>query len=238
MLYPCDFTYKALRDYFCEIIANGYKIITCEEYIDYKKAGVEYKIFVNRIDIDTEFTKVKIIADIFNELNIKCTYFVRLHAKEYNPFSFENYKILKYLRDTGNEIGYHSEIIDQSVIWNESAEVCLRRDINVLNEILGIKIKGVASHGGITGLNNLDFWKNRKASEFGLLYEAYDHEPEFGLFYNSLYVSDANYRWKCYENGVLRETDNRTIVEHSMDNHKIIYSTMHNDTFFKEHIYE
>ena len=33
--------------------------------------------------------------------------------------------------------------------------------------------EGVASHGGMTGLNNLDFWKDREPSDFGLTYEAY-----------------------------------------------------------------
>ena len=32
-----------------------------------------------------------------------------------------------------------------------------RRDVDVLNRILDISIRGVASHGGMTGLNNLDF---------------------------------------------------------------------------------
>ena len=47
-------------------------------------------------------------------------------------------------------------------------------DIDVLNRMLDIEIKGIASHGGMTGLNNLDFWQERQPSEFGILYEAYD----------------------------------------------------------------
>ena len=63
------------------------------------------------------------------------------------------------------EIGYHSEIIDQSKIWNESAEECLKRDIEVFNKMFDYKIKGVCSHGGLTGYNNLDFW-NKKNYQF------------------------------------------------------------------------
>ena len=37
-----------------------------------------------------------------------------------------------------------------------------------------IKIKGIASHRATNGLNNLDFWKENRASTYGLLYEAHD----------------------------------------------------------------
>jgi hypothetical protein len=80
---------------------------------------------------------------------VKGSFFVRLHAPEYNPFSFENYLVLREIRDTGHEIGYHSEVIDQSAIWNEDAAQCLRRDLAVLSAMFDIQIKGVASHGGV-----------------------------------------------------------------------------------------
>ena len=91
---------------------------------------------------------------------------MRLHAPEYNPFSFENYLIMKQLLIDGHEVGYHSEIIDQSKIWGEDAAKCLDRDINVLSSMLDTKIVSVASHGGRTAWNNLDFWRNKKASDF------------------------------------------------------------------------
>jgi hypothetical protein len=238
MNYPSEFTFTNLRIQFEEVLKNGYSILTCEDYIDFKKNIRNIKILVNRVDIDLSCRKAKILADLYNKLGIKATFFVRLHADEYNPFSFENYKCLKFIKESGHEIGYHSEIIDQSAIWNEDAAKCLIKDIKTLNTMLGIEVKGVASHGGLTGLNNLDFWKNKKPSEFGLLYEAYDKEPEFGLFYESFYVSDSNYRWKCYNNGQLVEGDRRNIAEHSINNHPVMYTILHPETYFHEHIYE
>ena len=114
---------------------------------------------VNRIDIDLSVKKVTNLLDIFDELNIKELSFVRLHAPEYNPFSFENYRVLKRLLNSGHELGYHSEIVDQSIIWKENAEACLLRDLRVLGEMFDYKVKSVASHGGMTGYNNLDFGK-------------------------------------------------------------------------------
>lgn len=233
------FTFKKIRKHFQTALDCGYRIITCREYIDYKKSNQKDKVLVNRVDIDFSCTKTKRLAMIFNEFNINASFFVRLHAPEYNPFSFENYRIFKFMRDSGFEIGYHSEIIDQSVIWDEDAGNCLRRDINILETMLDIKVHGVASHGGMTGLNNLDFWKDKKPSDFGLLYEAYDKNQEFDLFDNSLYVSDSSWTyWKCYNRGVLKEGDNRSLGEHCHDGAKVIYSLIHPDTYFDEHFYE
>ena len=227
------FTFDNLETQFKTAIDLGYKVLTCEEYVLNKKLTNEKKILINRVDIDFSVKKAEKIGKMFNDLGIKASFFIRLHAPEYNPFSFENYRIIKHLIDSGHEIGYHSEIIDESAIWGESAEDCLSRDIDTINRIFNIKIKGIASHGGLTGLNNLDFWKNQNASEFGLLYEAYD------FFEDGLYVSDGEWtQWKCYKNGVLVEGNRKSLEEHVKDKHPLIYSLIHSDTFFDNHFYE
>jgi hypothetical protein len=60
----------------------------------------------------------------------------------------------------GHELGYYPEVVDQSKIWNEDAAQCLRRDGAIMNALFGVPICGVARHGGMTGYNNLDFWKD------------------------------------------------------------------------------
>lgn len=233
------FTFDELRHYFQQALDNGYKVIRCVDYTDYKRIGRTDKIVVNRVDIDLSCKKAKIIAEIFNDLNIKATFFVRLHASEYNPFSFENYRCLKFIRDSGHEIGYHSEIIDEVAIWQEDAVQCFKRDIQIINAMLDVEIKGVASHRGMTSLNNLDFWLDRRPEEFGLLYETYDKHLGFDLFRNSFYISDSEWtQWKCYNNGILVEGDRRTLGEHFSDNHQVIYSLIHPDSYYNEHFYE
>jgi len=234
------FTFNNIQHQYMAAIDSNYKFITCSDYYNLKKRNKPIvKTIVNRIDIDVSVKKAEKLIDIFNDLNIKASFFIRLHANEYNPFSFENYRIIKKAIQTGHEIGYHSEIIDQSAIWNENAIDCLIRDIDVINRIFNIKIYGVASHGGMTGLNNLDFWKDKKAEDFGLLYEAYDIQPNFDLFNNSFYISDSEWiRWKCYNRGKLVHNDNRTFEEHLKDEHNLIYLLIHSDTYFNNHFYE
>ena len=239
MLADFKFTFTMLESYFRDVLVNGYTVITCEDYLAYKASARTDKILVNRVDIDISPKKAKRIAAIFNELNIKGTFFVRLHAHEYNLFAFEEYKCLKFIKDSGHEIGYHSEVVDQAAIWDESAEECLVRDITVLSTILNVKIKGVASHGGMTGLNNLDFWKDKTPADFGLMYEAYDRRPEFNLFHESFYISDSNWTsWKCFNRGNLVPGDTRDLGEHSRDQHPVIYSLIHPETYYDVHFYE
>ena len=233
------FTFDYIKNQYQHVIEKGYSIITCSDYIQYKKQKRNDPVLVNRVDIDLSVKKAGRLLDIFNELGIRASFFIRLHAPEYNPFSFENYRIIKKMIDSGHELGYHSEVVDQSIIWNEDPSECLKRDIKMINLMYGLKIKGVASHRGLTGCNNLDFWKDNKPGDFGLMYEAYDKEPEFNLFNESLFISDSEWtNWKCYDKGILIEGDRRNIAEHADDSHNVLYVLIHPDTYFERHFYE
>lgn len=233
-----EFTFANLEAQYRTALDSGYTFLTCAEYALRKQSLPPFTI-VNRVDIDLSVKKADRLREIFERLNIKASFFVRLHAPEYNPFSFENYRILKAIRDNGHEIGYHSEIVDQAIIWQEDPVECLMRDIDVLNRMLEIKIKGVASHGGLTGLNNLDFWRGKKTKDFGLLYEAYDKSEDFNLFDNSVYVSDSEWtQWKCYDHGSLVKDEKKNFQEHIQDGHSLIYLLIHSDTYFDRHFYE
>lgn len=218
-----------LRNQLIKAIDFGYEFVTCCQYMEMKNNGRQLdKIIINRVDIDIACAKAGILCELFNDLNIKGTFFVRLHAKEYNPFDFDNYLVLKNIHETGHEIGYHSEIVDQSKFWGESATFNLLRDIKVLETILNIKIKGIASHSGGTGYNNLDFWKYNTPRYFDLMYEAY--EPI--LFNETFYISDSSRaistgKYKCYDCGKLIVGDKRSLGEHIEDNHPIIYTLIH-----------
>ena len=88
------FTFENLKKEYQLALDKGYELLTCEEYV-LKKRNLGPTTLVNRVDIDFSCKKAARLLDIFSELGIKATFFVRLHAPEYNPFSFENYRILK-----------------------------------------------------------------------------------------------------------------------------------------------
>lgn len=232
------FTWDNLKKEYLALLNAGYELMTCREYVK-QKNKLSAKTVVNRIDIDFSVKKVEVMLDIFNDLEIKGSFFVRLHAPEYNPFSFENYRIIKRIISEGHELGYHSEVIDQGKIWDEDFKNCLIRDLNVLETMFDCKIQGVASHGGNTGWNNLDFWHKNRPKDFELLYEGYDKEPEYNLFQEAFYISDSEWtRWKCYNKGIMVQGDFRSISEHLKDGHSLIYLLVHPDTYYYNHIYE
>ena len=233
-----DFTFTKIEKQYKKALDLGYNFITCKKFADNQNKLKKHTI-VNRIDIDLSVKKAARLGNIFNRLGIKGTFFIRLHEPKYNPFSFENYRIIKSLIKDGHEIGYHSEIIVQGKLWNEDPQFCLLRDIDVINRMFNIKVSGVASHrSGLTLLNNLDFWKGKKASKYGL-YEAYEESNEFNLWGKSFYISDSEWtQWKCYNKGKLVKGDQRSFGEHLDDMHNLIYLLIHSDTYYDKHFYE
>lgn len=235
-----QFSFDYLDTTIQKLISHGFSFTNCLGYYNYKLTDVTpNNLVVLRVDVDISLGKVKDFLDIFKRHNIKSTFFIRLHAKEYNPFSFENYLILKDILAQGHEIGLHSEVIDQSVIWGEQASSWLKKDISTLEQLLGIKVNGVASHGGLTGLNNLHFWDSYSPLDFDLKYEAYDKEKEFGLFWNSLYISDSDWtQWKFYMDGNQIEIIEPNFLDFALKNKKIIYMLIHPETFYHNHPHE
>ena len=232
-----EFTFSSLESQLGKALDFGYRVMTCNDYYEKKSAGLE-KIIVNRVDVDLSVKKAERFAEIFEKLGVKATFFIRLHAPEYNFFSFENFRIIDRFINAGHEIGLHTEVLDQANIWKKSPADCLSKDIEILQKTFDININGCASHNGVTGINNLDFFKSNHLTEFGLKYEAYDGTEEFGLFYDSLYVSDSRSQWKCYYNGRLIDGDNRSLAEHIDTLPPKIYLLTHPDNFFVNHIYE
>lgn len=235
------FSFEYIRSQYEAMLAANYTVMNCRDYVKAKAQGsLPSRIIVNRVDVDVSVRKAERLREIYAALGIPATFFIRLHAKEYNPFDFENYRILKALMTDGHEIGYHSEIIDQAAIWEEDATENLRRDLAIFELMLGTKIDGVASHGGMTGLNNLDFWRDRRAADLGVLYEAYEDGGTFALFNSSLYVTDSEWtRWKAYRNGQRIDGDYRAPADHIRDDGPaVLYLLIHPETYFDRHPYD
>lgn len=235
------FNWQNLKGEYEKILDIGYKVIRCCDFANAKQRlePLAPLTLVNRVDVDISPAKADRMRLLFDELGIKGTFFVRLHAPEYNPFSFENYRIFRSIIDSGHELGLHTETIDIATIWGEHPRDCYERDLTVFQAMFGIKSIGSAGHGGATGLNNLDFWQGHSPTDFGQSYEAYSEDESFGLFNNSSYVSDSEWtRWKSYQNGKLVEGDRRSPGEIAETRAPLIYMLIHPDSYFDRHIYD
>lgn len=237
-IFSGSFSIASFQNQLSKAKSLGYSIITCRDWVEGKQTVEDQRILVLRVDIDENPLRLPTLLGVLGDLDIKCSIFLRLHGN-YNPFSFENYNIFKSAVEAGHEIGYHSEVVDQSAIWGEDESECLKRDLDVMESIFGQRVVGAASHGGRTGLNNLDFWKRNQPSDFRLLYEAYDETDQFGLFRKALYISDSEWvRWKCYRNGILQVGDHRSVGDHLDELPPLIYLLVHPETFYQRHPYE
>lgn len=227
------FSFESVRDHAAAAIDCGYEVMTCSEFVR-RKSALPRRGLVNRVDIDCDYVKAARLAEIFGGAGIKATFFVRLHADEYNALSLDGLRILCAMRDAGHEIGLHTETMDAAAASGCDPEAILRNDIATLERAIDVTIAGTACHNGETGINNLDFWRDRRPRDFGLLYEAYDREPEFNLFHEALYISDSEWtRWKCYDRGILRDGDRRNPTEHMrQDSPPLIYLLTHPDTYY------
>ncbi|MFY9085525.1 hypothetical protein [Aliarcobacter cryaerophilus] len=229
-----DFTFDYYKNIFQVALDNGYKIITLKEFFSYEY-DKNQKILVNRIDVDVKIDRLKTIYKIFKELNIKASIYLRLHSPTYNLLSIGNIKIIKDLISIGCEIGLHTELQDVSGYCGVEKKELLKQEIRLFETIFDINMCGTASHGDMTHYNNLDFWKDNRAEDFGLLYEAYDKK----LWSNCRYVSDSEWiRWKAYENGKLLENDRRTPIEHMREKPKVLHLLTHPESWYKGYIYE
>ena len=82
-----QFTFANIEEQYRDALEAGYEFLTCAEYAA-KKSNLPSLTIVNRVDIDLSVKKAGRLREIFDRLAIKASFYVRLHAPEYNPFFF------------------------------------------------------------------------------------------------------------------------------------------------------
>ena len=215
---PCDFSYDHYKE-IIELAKGKYRIMTMQEY----SASRQNEVLVLRHDIDTNPQRALRMAKIERNLDVRSTYFVRVHAEMYNPFGFKTYRRLKEISRMGHEIGLHFENLDFSRITEEDSSSVLKREIQVLQTVLGIKIRGVAAHRGFSGIDNSDFVRNMNLSEFDLEYEAHQ------LTRDCLFVSDSLRRWT--------RTNGRCVCQIMQEDHPRICLLIHPQFWYRTAYY-
>jgi hypothetical protein len=237
---PLIFTWDNLELQLQSALGKGYCFKTISEWYTSQSEGrLDGDLnFVLRVDIDLYPEKIIPLQSLLSRLGIKATFFVRLHSPSYNPLSFASLNLIHDLVQEGHEIGLHHEAIDykQMVSWQNGNP--LSRQLSLFESLFGFRPNGVAGHGGSTGLNNQDIFFGSTASDFNLLYEAYDSSTT-GIFSQSRFVSDSLWtEWKAYDNGSLRIGDKRTLQMHIEEMPANLYVLIHPDTFYFSYPYE
>ncbi len=108
-----------------------------------------------RHDVDRSLEKALAMANWERQLGVKSTYFVRLHSRYYNCFSFPGLKALREIMAAGHEIGLHTEFYDLAKIFGDDGMEVFAREKRILEDILERPVRVFSPHR-TSGSTNTD----------------------------------------------------------------------------------
>lgn len=227
----CTYTYSHLAYIIREAQRHDYLISTC---MDYSMGVRGERQLVLRHDMDLLPARALQIGQLEADLGVRATYFVRLHANEYNALSHENLRILRQLAELGHEIGLHAEPVDLFHSAGVEESTSVRAGLETLRQFVSPDVSGVASHNDTTPHNNLDYLAAIDVSDLGGAYEGYD-KAHLDLFGRSAYVTDGHFwYWRLFRNGTLTD-DRQCLCQYLRTGEPKIYALIHPHLWFEEH---
>jgi hypothetical protein len=204
----CSFKLSHYKDCLKSAKDKGYRFMTMYEFSSKRESLPEKnKVIVLRHDIDHYMNLLPNFTDIEKEIGVRATHYIRLHGK-YNPFSYENYKIIKGLLDVQHEIGLHHEC-DLPNIFKEDEMDALKRNKKILETAINKDVFGVSSHAPVkSGV----FLTDEIILQTGFQYHAYSD-----IFMKGMkYISDSGSKWRegCMCNFIKNNTEKLCILTH------------------------
>ena len=101
----CDFTLRHYAEILKAALENDYSVVSMKDY----NAQLPRRYVVIRHDLDVTIGRALSMSTIEYEHKCTATYLVRLHARHYNPLSFDSAHVLRTILKEGHEIGLHFE---------------------------------------------------------------------------------------------------------------------------------
>lgn len=188
----CSFLFTHYAQTLQEAKEKGYRLISFKDYDD---CSQKEKLIILRHDCDLDIVKALRFAEMESALGARATYFVRLHANEYNAFGFRSLYCLKKILSYGHEVGLHFETGDVKSVTGEDEKAILLRDKTVLEQMLNIKIVSATIHGDHSFYSSPHLYNilnSFKPKDYGFTY--FPLEDRF--FKEIKYLSDSNGYWR------------------------------------------
>ena len=188
----CSFKLIHYKDVLKRALKLGYQL---SSFKNYPKVSNAKKVIILRHDIDLDIARALEMARIEKDLRISATYFVRLHAKDYNPFECKAHSILKQILSMDHEIGLHTEALDVSLIMQEDAKDVFKREKAILESILKTKIVSAAQHGNFTIVSQdpkNHFFLQHKQKDVGIKFQPFEKR----FCRDMKYISDSLGTWR------------------------------------------
>lgn len=146
---PCGFSFEHYAYIMSQFVKQGY------EFAYFTDTPKSDRYIYLRHDIDRSLEKARALALLEKQLGIKSTYFVRLHSRYYNCYSFPGLKALREIRSSGHEIGLHTEFYDLAKIFGDDGMEVFAREKRILEEILQQPVRVFSPHR-TSGSTNTD----------------------------------------------------------------------------------
>lgn len=202
------FTYKHYKETITRYKQANYEVISFQEYISDSEKYDAGKFMILRHDIDLNMHSAFRMAQADHEVGVHSTFFIRIHADRYNPFSYENISYLNQIQDMGHEIGLHFE---PGMAFEFSKDpYSYANDQKMIFEALIRKpFIGMSTHEPARA-DAPDFIENI-FKEWGLKYHAYEDR----FIKDIKYLSDSGGRWReqCFSNWV-NKVDKLQVLVH------------------------
>jgi len=180
----CTFLYSHYEEILREAVRQSYVLTSFRDYDPAVKRAI-----ILRHDID-ELADIRRMSRIECECGATATYFIRVHSRHYNPFSYENYKAFKQLIKMRHELGLHFDGIPFIGLALEDLVSEFNKEKTVLETMFDVSIESASLHGFWT-LPAPDYFGLR-AQDLGIRNYAYD--PKFTR--DMKYISDSSGRWR------------------------------------------
>lgn len=116
-------------------------------FCEIPRASAENQIsyLILRHDVDTSIPQALEMARIEKNIGLRSTYFILVSSNHYNVLEGENALMIKQISNLGHEIGLHYDVSQYRYYIHEPLQAA-RMEIQVLESILGKKIKSISSH--------------------------------------------------------------------------------------------
>lgn len=176
-----DFTLSSYRKILETLKNSGYVFLTMNEWIC-KPGG---RFVVIRHDVDRRAGNSLKTAVLEHSMGIRATYYFRMTKGSFKE------SIIRKISQMGHEVGYHYEDLSRNNGDMEKSISDFRNNLARLRNIA--EVSTIAMHGNpSSSVNNLDMWKEKDFTEFGITGEAY-LTPDYSSVF---YFSDTGRNWR------------------------------------------
>lgn len=195
-------------------VETGYTFWTHRAFVRQYDGTKKVILIRHDADFDPRLRKTEQLVRIAHEeYGALSTVFLRLHDPDYNVLGYREMRVIREMQERGCEIGLHSETADLGRALGRSEMNLLKKDVQILEAIIGDRVCGIAPHRDITRIDNTKILNGLDLGRFGLKYQAYDPDTVFSGWYVS--NSHGNNYWKRYINGELQESEEHGFLDYA-----------------------